>query len=187
MTEETNGKTDDSLRTNGASGLRDTRAMTDRTVVENREISDEERIEMFRMRHFQNVLPDLPKIPGYHVCWISTTNQMDNIHRREMLGYEPLKREDVPGWNFDKTSMMTGETAGQIGINEMRAYKIRDNLYQAYMKEAHHDAALSLEGKLTSDIEAIKAQAKQNKSYVEMFEGQEAVQDNAVKKAPVFD
>jgi hypothetical protein len=187
MTEVIKELTDDRLRNPGASELRENRAMNDRAISENREISDAERIEMFRMRHFQNVLPDLPKIPGYHVCWLSTTSQMDTIHRRQLLGYEPLRREDVPGWNFDQTSLMTGETAGQIGINEMRAYKIRDSLYQAYMKEAHHDSANALEGKLSSDIEQIKAQAKNHKSYVEMFEGNEEVEENAARRATVFE
>ena len=45
------------------------RAMTDRAVTENREVTENERIEMFRQQFFQSSLPDLPKIPGWHCCW----------------------------------------------------------------------------------------------------------------------
>ena len=38
------------------------RAMVDRAVTENREISDSDRLDMFRQQFFQASLPDLPKI-----------------------------------------------------------------------------------------------------------------------------
>ena len=47
---------------------RRSRAMDDRAVTENRELSDDDRIQMFRDSFYQSALPDLPEIPGYHVC-----------------------------------------------------------------------------------------------------------------------
>jgi len=183
----TNTSVNDARLRNNVSEEREDRAMKDRAITENRVMSDEERIEMFRKQHFQNVLPDLPKIPGYHVVWLSTTNQSDNIAHRIRLGYEPIKREDVPGWNYDQVSLKTGEYAGLIGINEMVAFKITDKLYQAYMKHAHHDAPNQQSEKLVQDVEMIKAQAKSGKSYVNQFDGQDDIEAELRKPQTVFE
>jgi len=176
---------EDRLRRN-TSDDRESRAMTDRAISENREMTDEERIEMFRTQHFQHVLPDLPKIPGYHVCWLSTTNQSDSIHHRQRLGYEPIKSEDVPGWAFDTFSLKTGEYAGLIAINEMVAFKVKDSLYQAYMTQAHHTLPAQQDEKLIHDVEQYNALLKANKTYIQTFDGQEDIAQNLRTKTPVF-
>ncbi len=156
---------------------RTSRAMMDRVITENREMTDADRIEAFRMQHFQHVLPDIPKIPGYHVCWLSTTSPTDTVMYRMRLGYEPIKREDIPGWDFDRLSLKTGEYAGYVGINEMLAFKIRQNLYDAYMMENHHDAPNRQDEKLIQDVKQIQGQAKSNKTYVESSEGNEEIEE----------
>ena len=83
------------------------RAMDDRQVTENRAVTDDERLEMFRMQMHNDALPDLPPIPGYHVCWLTTTNPRDPIQRRTQLGYEPVRPEDAPGLEF--ATQKTGE------------------------------------------------------------------------------
>jgi hypothetical protein len=65
---------------------REARAMKDRAVTENRDISDDERVEMFRQQFFQSSLPDLPKIPGWHMCWLTTTNPRDSIQTSDPSG-----------------------------------------------------------------------------------------------------
>lgn len=177
---------EDRIRRSG-SEEREDRAMKDRAITEDRVLTDEERIEMFRMQHFQHVLPDIPKIPGYHTCWLSTTNQFDTINHRMRLGYEPIKREDIPGWNYDAVSLKTGEYAGLIGINEMVAFKIKDSLYQAYMREAHHDAPNRQSEKLVSDVKAIEDQARENKSYVQKFDGNEGIEEELRRPKPMFE
>ena len=130
---------------------RESRAATDRPVVENRAITDDERVEMFRQQLFQSALPDLPKLDGWHMCWLTTTNPRDSIHVRMRLGYEPVKPEDIPGW--EHVSVKTGEYAGFIGVNEMLAFKLPMSLYEKYMKEAHHDAPNREASKLTDTAE----------------------------------
>lgn len=137
---------------------RESREMTDRPVVENRAVSDDERIEMFRQQMFQSALPDLPKIPGWHTCWLTTTNPRDSIQARMRLGYEPVKPEDIPGWEY--AALKTGEYAGFIGVNEMLAFKLPQSLYEAFMREAHHDAPLREEEKLTDTAEFMQQQAR---------------------------
>ena len=179
-------RNEDRLRNNLGED-RESRAMQDRAISENREMTDDERIEMFRMQHFQHVLPDLPKLSGYHTCWLSTSNQADSIAHRMRLGYQPISREDVPGWNFDTMSLKTGEYAGLIGINEMVAFKISDKLYQAFMREAHHDGPNRQSEKLVSDVEAIKAQAAEGKAYVQQFDGQDELAKELRTPKPMFD
>jgi len=122
-----------------------------------RVLSDEERLDEFRKSFFQSVLPDLPPIDGYHVCWLTTTNPRDSIPGRVRLGYEPVKREDIPGW--DHATLKTGEYAGCIGVNEMIAFKLPMSLYEMYMREAHHNQPLREEEKLSSVMDVIQEQA----------------------------
>lgn len=137
---------------------RASRAMQDRSVTEDRKISDGERMEAFRSQFIQAVLPDLPKIPGYHVCWLTTSNPRDSIHSRIRLGYSPIKPEEIPGWEF--ASLKTGEWAGCIGVNEMLAFKIEQDQYEKYMLEVHHYQPMSEAEKLTNTADQIREQAR---------------------------
>jgi len=146
---------------------RRSRALDDRDVTENREMTDDDRLEMFRMQQFSDALPDLPIIPGYHMCWLSTTNSSDPIARRIRLGYTPVKAEDVPG--FEYASQKTGEYAGCVGINEMLAFKLPLSLYEKFMQEAHHNAPAREEGKLADTAEFLRNQLRSAGSTI--FEG----------------
>jgi hypothetical protein len=124
---------------------------SNRVVKKSRQLSDSKRLDMFRQQFFQSALPDLPKIRGYHVCWLTTTNPRDPIHARMRLGYTPIKDTEVPGYSSMKIS--SGEHAGCIGVNEMIAFKLPLHLYKAYMREVHHDAPLEEERKLRVAID----------------------------------
>lgn len=176
---------DEERARNDGSDDRENRAMEDRAIAEQREFTDDDRLELFKMQLFQHVLPDLPKIPGWHLCWLTTTNPSDSIQKRMRLGYEPVKREDVPGWDYDKLSLKTGEYAGLIGINELVAFKIPMHLYQSYMTEVHHNQPNQLAEKLTMDQEEANRMAKQQKSYVESYDGLEEIKEE-LRKKPVF-
>jgi len=146
---------------------RDTRRTEDRQVTEDRNVSEDDRLEMFRNQLFNDALPDLPNIPGYHVCWLTTTNPRDPIHRRMQLGYEPVKPDEVPGMEY--ASLKTGEWAGFIGVNEMLAFKLPQNLYERFMQEAHHDAPLREEDKLAEVADLMRQQAE--RAGTTMYEG----------------
>lgn len=150
-------------------GRREDRQAQDRTVTQNRDLSEDDRLEMFRQQLFNDALPDLPRIDGYHVCWLTTTNPRDSIHRRMQLGYEPVRASEVPGMEY--ASLKTGEYAGMIGINEMVAFKLPMSLYQRFMQEAHHEAPLREETKLNDVADNIRAQAERSGSRVEVDEG----------------
>lgn len=136
---------------------RRSRQSEDRQVTENRVISDNDRLRMFQNQLFNDALPDLPVIPGWHLCWLTTTNTRDSIHRRMQLGYEPVRPEEVPGMEY--ATQKTGEWAGMIGVNEMLAFKLPMSLYEMFMQEAHHDAPLREENKLAETAEIMREQA----------------------------
>ena len=136
---------------------RRTREAEERTVTEDRTVSDDDRLEMFRQQLFNDALPDLPELPGYHSIWLTTTNPRDSIHRRIRLGYEPIKPEEIPGLEY--ASVKTGEWTGFVGVNEMLAFKLPMSLYQKFMQEAHHDAPLREENKLAETAEIMREQA----------------------------
>ena len=156
--------------------VRQSRGATDRTVTEERAISDDDRIEMFRSQFFQDALPDLPKIPGFHTCWLTTTNPRDSIQQRIRLGYQPIKAEDVPGWEY--VTIKTGEWQGFIGVNEMLAFKLPRSLYSRFMQEAHHDAPAREDEKLTSILDGIKEAAAAAGGRVVEGDGISALREN---------
>ena len=148
-------------------GRRETRRSQDRQVTENREVSEDDRLEMFRNQLFNDALPDLPDVPGYHMCWLTTQNPRDPIHRRMQLGYEPVRPDEIPGMEY--ASIKTGEWTGFIGVNEMLAFKLPTSLYNRFMQEAHHDAPLREENKLAEVADSIREQAERAGST--MYEG----------------
>jgi hypothetical protein len=160
-----------------AAGSRGSRRAEDRQVTERREVTDDDRLEMFRQQLFNDALPDLPEIPGYHQCWLTTTNPRDPIHRRMQLGYEPVKPEEIPGMEY--ASIKTGEWAGFVGVNEMLAFKLPMSLYRAYMKEAHHDAPLREENKLEEVAQMMRDQAERAGSKMIEGDGMEDLRHNA--------
>lgn len=148
------------------------RATGDRDFDE-RDMSDDERLEMFRLAMFQNQLPQLPKIPGFHMCWLTTANPRDSIQGRMRLGYTLIKLSECPGW--DSNAIPEGPYAGCIGVNEMVAAKLPLRLYELYMTEAHHNAPLAEEGKLTAALDAIRMQAQGQKAPISLEDGQAAL------------
>lgn len=131
------------------SDSRGSRRSDDRDVTEHREISDGERVEMLRRTFFQSALPDIPEIPGYHVCWLTTQNPRDPIHGRMRLGYELIKAEEIPG--FEHLGLKTGDYPGIIGINEMVAAKLPLHLYDAFMREVHFEQPMREEEAIYQD------------------------------------
>lgn len=157
------------------------RALTDRTVIEDREVTELERLDAFRQSLHNSALPNLPKIPGYHVCWLTTSNPRDSVHARLRWGYELIRSAEIPGW--DHVTLKSGDWEGCIGINEMVAAKIPLNLYEAYMREAHYDQPLAEEEKLNATTDAIIEQAqsiaKSRQTALHKEEGTAAIGKNS--------
>jgi hypothetical protein len=159
---------------------REERREADRAVTENREVSEDDRLEMFRQQLFNDALPDLPDTSGYHTCWLTTTNPRDPIHRRMQLGYEPLRPDEVPGMEY--ASIKTGEYAGMVGVNEMLAFKLPMSLYLKFMQEAHHDAPMREESKLADTADLIREQAERSGTTLYEGDGMTEMRENTSRR-----
>lgn len=174
---------DERLKNKGNADNRQGRDETDRPATENRVVTDEERLELFRSTNFQHTLPEVPPQPGWHFCWLTTNNPRDSIMMRSRWGYEPVKSSDIPG--FEAASIKTGEYAGCIGVNEMVLFKLPMRLYEKYMNEAHHDSPLREESKLSAVLEVIAQQAREKGAQVEMGDGSAAL--GKAGRRPIFE
>lgn len=141
----------------------------DRSLTEDRQVIEKTRLEQFRRNFTAEKLPNLPEIPGYHVCWLTTTNNSDPVYRRLNLGYELIKASEIPG--FENTQIKGGEFDGCVGVGEMIAAKLPLELYEVYMTEMHHTQPRQEEEKLRSVIEVIEQEATRKKGRVDVEEG----------------
>jgi len=172
---------DDRLKKSGDKNRED-RQLQDRAATENRELSDDDRLEMFRAQFFNAALPNLPLIDGYHTCWLTTSNPRDPVMGRLRLGYQLIKSSEIPG--YESISLRTGEYVGCIGVNEMLAAKLPESLYQRYMTEAHHAAPGREDEKLADTVRSIQEQARRQGADVQLGDGIEELQ--VQRPAPVF-
>lgn len=147
------------VRGTGAAKSRADRSTEDRPATEDREITDQERVDMLRRSMFQAALPDLPKIDGHHVVWLTTANPRDPIHGRIRLGYTLLTAKDVP--EFAALAQKGGDFVGCIMVNEMIAAKLPIHLYEAFMRECHFDQPMQQEEAIYNEAMATNEAAAQ--------------------------
>ena len=131
---------DDRLKKSAGAVVRGDRVEADASRVQNdgTSMSLEERRRMLRSEWNQEVLPTPPSIPGWHYCWLSTTNSSDPIHKRIQKGYEPVKASEIPGFASQYIAT-SGEFDGCIACNEMLLFKIPEELYQDLMMYFHYE------------------------------------------------
>ena len=151
-----NPREDSRLHHDPASSARGSRAQEDqqRTSNDGTAMTAEQRRSMIRNEFLQEALPQVPQITGWHLCWLSTTNSYDPIHKRMRLGYVPVKAEELTG--FESMRMGAGEFTGVISCNEMLLFKIPMETYLAIMREFHHEMPLEEEEKIRQQIENLE-------------------------------
>ncbi len=142
---------EDRLKKDVAAETRGDRASSDvgRTQMDGTALSMEERRKLMRSDWNTEVLPTPPSMPGWHFCWLSTTNSSDPIYRRMQKGYEPVKVSDIPG--FAQYRVEQGEFEGCVACNEMLLFKIPEELYQEAMRYFHHDLPMEEEEMLRAN------------------------------------
>ena len=144
---------DSRLKKNLSAGGRESRASLDRVreAPQDQFVSSEERRKMWKDEWTQSALPNVPDMPGWHLCWLSSTNAYDSIDKRIRLGYVPVKADEMPG--FDNYRVKAGEQTGYIACNEMILYKIPMDVYQEVMAHFHHEAPLEEAEKIRRNAE----------------------------------
>lgn len=131
----------------------------ERTDKDGTVFAESERRSNFRDEWTANALPTPPELPGYHLVWLSTNNNYDPIHKRMRMGYEPVKAEEVVG--FDAYKMRSGEFEGFVACNEMLLFKLPQELYQEMMQYFHHEKPLEEEEMLKQNDALRDAQARE--------------------------
>jgi hypothetical protein len=176
---------DDRLKKDLTAGGRESRASQDRRSDKESLASAQERRRMFRNEWIQESLPSPPPIPGFHVCWLSTTNGYDPIHKRTRMGYTPVTIDEVPG--FENYRVKAGEHAGFVACNEMLLYKIPEEIYQEIMAELHHYAPQDEADKIRIQAEQVQGgQRDSNGRALGSLEGDGIRNLDEAKPVPVF-
>ena len=115
-------------------------------------VSADERRKMWKDEWVQSALPPAPDLPGWHVCWLSTTNSYDSIDKRIRLGYTPVMADEIK--NYENWRVKAGEHVGYVACNEMLLFKIPMEQYQEIMAHFHHDQPLEEANKIKMQAES---------------------------------
>jgi hypothetical protein len=131
--------------------------------------SKRERAEAFRDKWQNSALPDIPggTIPGFHLCWLSTTNNYDSIDKRMALGYEPVKAAEL-GKGFESLGKMSsGKFEGCVSCNEMVLFKLPEEIYQEVMRMLHLEDPLEHQRNITANVRSTAQEGKGGRSILE--------------------
>jgi hypothetical protein len=177
---------DSRLKKSLNAGGRETRASEDasRAAPEEKFMSAQERRKMFSDEWTQSALPKLPEIPGWHLCWLSTTNSYDSIDKRVRLGYVPVKTEEIPG--FENFRVKAGEHAGFIACNEMLLFKIPMDVYQDIMLHMHHEKPMEESEKIRVQLENLQGARDSSGRSLGRVEGEGFGEIERSVPTPVF-
>jgi hypothetical protein len=147
---------DTRLKKSLSAGGRETRASEDasRAAPEGKFMSAQERRKMWSDEWTQSALPKVPELPGWHLCWLSTTNSYDSIDKRLRLGYVPVMADEFPG--FENYRVKAGEQTGFIACNEMILYKLPMEIYQEAMLQMHHELPMDEADKVRLQVEQLQ-------------------------------
>ena len=180
---------DSRLKKSLNAGGRETRASEDasRSSVEDSFHSAQERRKMWSDEWTQSALPKTPEIPGWHICWLSTTNSYDSIDKRMRLGYVPVKAEEIPG--FENYRVKAGEHVGHISCNEMLLFKIPMDLYQRVMTHFHYQKPMEATQAIMERMEELQQGVDSSGHRLLKTEGEGFgnVAKSSVNRPPVFE
>lgn len=173
------------LKKGGGEAVRSSRdgADVDRVQQDGLALSASERRRMLRQDWVQEVLPTPPGIPGFHMCWVSTTNSTDPVHKRMQLGYQPVKISEVPG--FEQYKIDGGQFDGCVQCNEMLLFKIPQETYNDIMSIYHHDIPLEQERSIYERV-AGENQVDSNGRQLGIVEGDFANLGRSATRNPQF-
>ena len=180
--------TDSRLKKSLQAGGRNDRSSEDasRRPPEEKFMSSQERRKMWSDEWTQSALPKVPEIPGWHLCWLSTTNQYDTIDKRIRLGYVPVTADELPG--FENYRVKAGEHVGNIACNEMLLFKLPMDVYQEVMTQMHYEAPLEEEERIRSQVENLQgAKDSSGRRLVQLEEGMDMFDHKQTNRAPIFE
>lgn len=149
---------DERIKIGGAPEVRGDRGLNDETDT-GRDMDMDAFEKLLEDEFTQTALPNPPGLKGYHLVWLTTTSQYDNIQRRQRLGYTPVRQSEMPGFDASNGQTLAGYD-GLVSCNEMILCKLPELQYQKMMAFYHHKKPLSEEegivGKFNAQGERLK-------------------------------
>ena len=177
------------LKKSITAGGRHTRASEDhsRLPAEESFASTQDIDQMWSDEWTQSALPKVPDIPGFHLCWLSTTNSYDTIDKRIRLGYTPVLADELPG--FENYRVKAGEHVGHISCNEMLLFKIPMDLYQRVMTHFHYQKPMEATQAIMERMEELQSGVDSSGHRLLKTEGEGFgnVAKSSVNRPPVFE
>ena len=177
------------LKKSITAGGRHTRASEDhsRLPAEESFASTQDIDQMWSDEWTQSALPKVPDIPGFHLCWLSTTNSYDTIDKRIRLGYTPVLADELPG--FENYRVKAGEHVGHISCNEMLLFKIPMDLYQRVMTHFHYQKPMEATQAIMERMEELQQGVDSSGHRLLKTEGEGfgSVAKSSVNRPPVFE
>ena len=170
-------------------GGRHTRASEDhsRLPAEESFASTQDIDQMWSDEWTQTALPKVPDIPGWHLCWLSTTNSYDTIDKRIRLGYVPVLADELPG--YDNYRVKAGEHVGHISCNEMLLFKIPMDLYQKVMTHFHYQKPMEATQAIMERMEELQQGVDSSGHRLLKTEGEgfSSVGKQSINRPPTFE
>ena len=177
------------LKKSLVAGGRHTRASEDhsRLPAEESFASTQDIDQMWSDEWTQSALPKVPDIPGFHLCWLSTTNSYDTIDKRIRLGYTPVLADELPG--YENYRVKAGEHVGHIACNEMLLFKIPMDLYQRVMTHFHYQKPMEATQAIMERMEELQQGVDSSGHRLLKTEGEGFgnVAKSSVNRPPVFE
>jgi hypothetical protein len=177
------------LKKSITAGGRHTRASEDhsRLPAEESFASTQDIDQMWSDEWTQSALPKVPDIPGFHLCWLSTTNSYDTIDKRIRLGYTPVLADELPG--FENYRVKAGEHVGHISCNEMLLFKIPMDLYQRVMTHFHYQKTMEATQAIMERMDELQQGVDSSGHRLLKTEGEGFgnVAKSSVNRPPVFE
>lgn len=183
-----NLNSDDRLVKSAGNNVRSDRSTADasRTEKDGSALSAEERRRQLRQDWVQEILPTPPKIPGFHVCWLSTTNSMDPIYKRMQRGYIPVQSSEVGNYAGMSSVVKDGEFQGCVSCNEMLLFKIEQQMYQDLMAIYHYDMPMEQERGIYEKVVGGTGNVDSNGRHLDVVEGEFNSLGNNRSPTPTF-
>jgi hypothetical protein len=177
------------LKKSLTAGGRHTRASEDhsRLPVEESFASTQDIDQMWSDEWTQTALPKVPDIPGWHLCWLSTTNSYDTIDKRIRLGYVPVLADELPG--YENYRVKAGEHVGHISCNEMLLFKIPMDLYQRVMTHFHYQKPMEATQAIMERMEELQQGVDSSGHRLLKTEGEgfSSVGKQSINRPPTFE
>lgn len=142
----------------------------DRRMLDRDEELDGERNRVAADLGMDELLPMPPAIKGFHTIWLSTTNTVDSISRRQRAGYVLVKAEEI-AQSSDYSTVKGGRFQGFVSCEEFILGKIPLAAYNRLRELLHHEKPLREEQGLRRQIDGIRASGTEGIHVGKVFGG----------------